>query len=84
MACPQTQRQLEHFWGFDRRIGLEAAADWGDFSVRAEYIRAVFDFADPSPAIAAAGYYAEFAKFFGRMAGCCQKPDRPHTALMQR
>jgi len=45
---PLTQAELAHFWGVDRRYGLEAAADWDDWSLRAEYLRVDYDFSDPA------------------------------------
>lgn len=65
MACPATRQRLEHFRGLEKRGGLEMAAEWDEITLRAEYIRANFAFADRTPAISADGYYVELAKFLG-------------------
>ena len=55
---------FEHFRGADRRWGLELSADWGDASLRAEYIRAHLDFAGPAIAdVNASGWYVQGAKY---------------------
>jgi phosphate-selective porin len=55
---------FEHFRGADQRWGLELSADWGDASLRAEYIRARLDFAAPGIAdVFASGWYLQGAKY---------------------
>jgi hypothetical protein len=55
---------FEYFRGADRRWGLELSADWGDASLRAEYIRAHLDFAGPAIAsVNANGWYVQGAKY---------------------
>jgi hypothetical protein len=54
----------EHFRGADQRYGLELSADWGDASLRAEYIHAHLDFSETAMAPAnASGWYVQAAKF---------------------
>lgn len=63
-CCRALEAELSHFRGSDRRWQLEASADWGDVSVRAEYIHAQLHFAGrPSLGYAAAGYYIQGSKY---------------------
>jgi phosphate-selective porin len=55
---------IGHFRGADRRWGVEFSGDWGDASVRAEYIRARLDFESAKPAeLTASGWYVLGAKY---------------------
>ncbi len=63
-CCPGAGVQnLEHFRGADRRWGVELSGDWGDLSVRGEYMRARLRFADgQSPDFSSSGWYLQAAK----------------------
>jgi hypothetical protein len=55
---------VAHFQGADQRWGLEVSADWGNSSVRAEYMRARLRFAQtPETSLTADGWYVQAAKF---------------------
>ncbi len=56
---------IEHFRGADRRWGAEFSGDWGDVSVRAEYMRAHLGFdATATRDLVASGWYVVGAKHF--------------------
>lgn len=67
-CCPsKTADGVEHFRGTDRRWGLEFSGDWGDFSVRAEYIQAHLRFAHGlGTDFTSAGWYFQAAKYLDR------------------
>jgi hypothetical protein len=55
---------LPDFHGRDTRLGLEFSGDWGDASLRAEYIEAHFNFENTArPDFKADGFYAQAAKY---------------------
>ncbi len=63
-CCAALGAELSHFYGADRRWQAELSADWGDLSVRAEYLRASLRFRDPlTPGFPASGYYVQFSKY---------------------
>lgn len=63
-GAPATRSALQHFFGTDRRWGLEAALDWDAWSLVSEYIRADFLFRSTAqPAITASGYYVQLARY---------------------
>jgi hypothetical protein len=54
---------MQHFRGADRRWGAEFSADWGDISLRAEYLRARLHFASHAERdFATSGWYLQAAK----------------------
>jgi hypothetical protein len=54
---------MQHFRGADRRWGAEFSADWGDISVRAEYLRARLHFTSNAERdFATSGWYLQAAK----------------------
>jgi hypothetical protein len=68
-CCPGSSgNDLEHFRGADRRWGVEFSGDWGDFSVRAEVMKAHLHFAERAAGadFAASGWYVQAAKFLSR------------------
>lgn len=66
-CCREMESDLSHFRGADRRWQAELSADWGDASLRAEYMRAILRFRDPSVlAIPASGYYVQVSKYLAR------------------
>jgi len=63
-CCREMESDLSHFRGADRRWQAEISADWGDASLRAEYMRAILRFRDPSVlAFPASGYYVQVSKY---------------------
>jgi hypothetical protein len=63
-CCARVESELAHFRGTDRRWQVEAAADWGDASLRAEYMRAELRFSDrPWLDYPASGYYIQVSKY---------------------
>jgi phosphate-selective porin len=63
-CCAALEAELSHFTGADRRWQAELSADWGDASLRAEYMRASLRFADAlTPGFPASGYYVQVSKF---------------------
>ncbi len=64
-CCPgELAAATEHFRGADRRWGAEVSGDWGDLTVRAEYIRAGLDFTTAGARdLVASGWYVLGAKF---------------------
>lgn len=68
---------IEHFRGADQRWGAEFSGDWGDASVRAEYMRARLDFdAARSADLTASGWYVLAAKYFARKWQVVAKHER--------
>jgi hypothetical protein len=67
-CCPGPEfASLEHFRGADRRWGAEFSADWGDLSVRAEYIHARLRFAGGlGPDFSSSGWYLQAATTLDR------------------
>ncbi|MCX6751869.1 MAG: porin, partial [Candidatus Nomurabacteria bacterium] len=58
---------MEHFRGADRRWDAEFSGDWGDVSVRAEYMRAHLDFDSTGTRdLVASGWYVLGAKHISR------------------
>ncbi|MBI4909516.1 MAG: hypothetical protein HY820_38210 [Acidobacteria bacterium] len=63
-CCARLEQELRHFSGADRRLGLEASAEWGRVSFRAEYLWAGLSFkATPALDSAAHGWYVQGARF---------------------
>jgi phosphate-selective porin len=66
-CCRTMEAELAHFRGADRRWQIEASVDWGDASLRAEYIRARVRTSTGSGAdFAASGYYMQGAKYISK------------------
>jgi len=62
--CCEVKEDISHFRGADRRWGTELSADWGDLSVRAEYMRARLRFADSRGSdFSSSGWYVQGAKY---------------------
>lgn len=54
---------IEHFRGADRRVGLEFSGDWGDASVRCEWMKAhLLSDGSPGTEFVASGWYLQAAK----------------------
>lgn len=66
-CCQSMQPALAHFHGADRRWQGELSADWGDASLRAEYMRARVRFSNrPDLDFPASGYYLQISKYLAR------------------
>jgi hypothetical protein len=63
-CCRAMEPDLSHFRGADRRWQTEASADWGDLSLRGEYIRADVRFSNrPDLDFPASGHYLQVSKY---------------------